>query len=154
MEAGSAETKATILIAEDDYDDRMLLEMAFQAFENTCQIKFVLDGEQLMEYLNRQSAYSDPDSSPRPDLILLDLNMPKKSGHQALQEIKRAAELKDIPVVIWTTSASEKDMAICRKIGADDFLTKPSSFAEVVKTMAMLSNLYSKRTQILGPASC
>lgn len=144
MEAGSAETRVTILIAEDDYDDRMLLEMAFHAFENTCELKFVVDGEQLMEYLHRERTYADPYSSPRPDLILLDLNMPKKNGQQALAEIKKNPELKDIPVVIWTTSASKKDMTVCLKTGADEFLTKPSSFEEVIKTMEKLTSLYSK----------
>lgn len=143
MEAGSYEGRVTVLIAEDDFDDRLLLEMAFHAFENACDIRFVVDGEELMNYLNHQGAYADPNSSPRPGLILLDLNMPKKNGHQALMEIKGNPALKDIPIAIWTTSASEKDIIFCRQTGADQFLTKPNSFAEVVATMKMLTSLYT-----------
>jgi len=142
VKAGFQE-KSTVLIAEDDFDDRLLLEMAFHAFENNCEIKFVLDGEELMDYLNRRGPYEDQRTSPRPELILLDLNMPKKNGHQALLEIKGNPLLKDIPVAIWTTSGSEKDMLFCRKTGADQFLTKPSSFADVVSAVKMLTALYA-----------
>jgi CheY-like chemotaxis protein len=143
MEAGSDKNKVTILIAEDDFDDRLLLEMGFHAFENGCDIRFVMDGEELMEYLNRQGPYADPNSSPRPGLILLDLNMPKKNGHQALMEIKANPALKDIPLAIWTTSESEKDILFCRQSGADQFLTKPNSFEKVVATLKMLVSLYA-----------
>jgi len=143
MEAESDENRTTVLIAEDDFDDRLLLEMAFHAFENTCDIRFVVDGEELMEYLNRMGPYADPRSSPRPELILLDLNMPKKNGHQALVEIKKNPDLKNIPIAIWTTSGSEKDILFCRKTGADQFLTKPSSFEDVVAAMKMLMSLYA-----------
>lgn len=143
MEAGLDESRMTILIAEDDFDDRLLLEMAFHSFENGCEIRFVVDGEELMEYLERRGSYADPKSSPRPELILLDLNMPKKNGHQALVEIKNNPVLKNIPLAIWTTSTSEKDILFCRKIGADQFLTKPSSFEDVVAAMKMLISLYA-----------
>ncbi|RJR38335.1 MAG: response regulator [Desulfobacteraceae bacterium] len=143
MEKTGSQEKGTILIAEDDFDDRLLLEMAFCAFENSCEIRFVLDGEELMEYLNHRGPYEDPRTSPRPELILLDLNMPKKNGHQALLEIRDDPLLKEIPVAIWTTSRSEKDMLFCRNIGADQFLTKPSSFADVVAAVKMLTALYA-----------
>ena len=142
MEAGLDESRMTILIAEDDFDDRLLLEMAFHSFENGCEIRFVVDGEELMEYLERRGSYADPKSSPRPELILLDLNMPKKNGHQALGEIKNNPVLKNIPLAIWTTSGSEKDMLFCRRTGADQFLSKPNSFSEVVAAMKMLISLY------------
>jgi CheY-like chemotaxis protein len=142
MEARSDKSRVTILIADDDFDDRLLLEMAFRAFEHGCDIRFVVDGEELMEYLKHRGRYADPDSSPRPALILLDLNMPRKNGHQALMEIKEDPALKDIPLAIWTTSGSEKDMLFCRRTGADQFLSKPNSFAEVVAAMKMLISLY------------
>lgn len=142
MEARSDKSRVTILIADDDFDDRLLLEMAFRAFEHGCDIRFVVDGEELMEYLNHRGRYEDPNSSPRPALILLDLNMPRKNGHQALMEIKEDPALKDIPLAIWTTSGSEKDMLFCRRTGADQFLSKPNSFSEVVAAMKMLISLY------------
>ncbi|MDD5206619.1 MAG: response regulator [Desulfobacterales bacterium] len=132
--------KLPILIAEDDFDDRLLLEEAFSSYKDVCELFFVRDGEELMEYLHRRGRYSDPKTSPVPGLILLDLNMPKKDGRQALSEIKDDPALKEIPLVVWTTSALEEDKLRCLGAGADGYVTKPSSFHELneaIKTLYM-----------------
>jgi CheY-like chemotaxis protein len=140
--------KLPILIAEDDFDDRLLLEEAFSSYKDVCQLFFVRDGEELMDFLHRKGRYADPDSSPVPGLILLDLNMPKKDGRQALSEIKDDPALKGIPLVVWTTSALEEDKLRCLGAGADGYVTKPSSFHELNEA---IKTLYS---DWLGAAAC
>src|SRR5262245_29600376 len=96
-----------ILIAEDDADDRVLTKEAFDESRLLNEVHFVEDGEELLNYLERKSPYAD---APRPNLILLDLNMPKKDGREALKEIKSNPELRRIPVVVMTTSKAEEDI--------------------------------------------
>jgi CheY-like chemotaxis protein len=118
----------SILMAEDDPDDRLFIEQAFRDLQIAGKLHFVDNGEELMNFLRRRGMYSDPDRSPRPLLILLDLNMPKKDGRQCLREIKSDAKLQNIPVVVWTTSNLEEDIAKCNEAGADSFITKPASY--------------------------
>ena len=139
--------KLTVLIAEDDPDDRFFLEEALEDYKDVLDISFVEDGEKLMEYLRRRGQRA----FPQPHLILLDLNMPKKDGRQALLEIKRSKKLKDIPVIIWTTSAMEGDKRFCKEAGAEGFVTKPDNFAdlssavkEIIQTWLDASS-YSKK---------
>ena len=128
-----------ILMAEDDPEDRMLVK---EAWEESCLINnlnFVCDGEELMDYLYHRNGYKDVSAYPRPELILLDLNMPKKDGREALGEIKSDDDLKDIPVVILTTSKAEEDLLKSYNLGANSFITKPVTFesmVNVVKTLA------------------
>jgi CheY-like chemotaxis protein len=129
----------TILMAEDDPDDRMLTQDAFDEARLSNDLRFVEDGEQLMNYLQRQGLYTDPNNAPRPGLILLDLNMPKKDGREALQEIKSDPELRQIPIVVLTTSKAEQDILRTYNLGGNSFITKPVTFealVEVVKTLA------------------
>ncbi len=118
----------SILMAEDDPDDRLFIEQAFRDLRIAGQLHFVENGEELMNFLMRRGIYSDPDRSPRPVLILLDLNMPKKDGRQCLKEIKSDDRLQNIPVIVWTTSNLEEDIARCHEAGADSFITKPASY--------------------------
>src|SRR6185312_13764096 len=99
----------TILMADDDPDDRELTREAFEESRLANDLRFVEDGVELLDYLKRRGKYEDPASSPRPGLILLDLNMPKKDGREALREIKADPKLKSIRVVILTTSKAEED---------------------------------------------
>ena len=94
----------TILLADDDADDRMMAADALEESRLANDLKFVEDGEELMDYLHRRGKYAEPNAAPRPGLILLDLNMPKKDGREALREIKAEPELRSIPVVVLTTS--------------------------------------------------
>lgn len=123
-------SKPIVLVAEDDSDDRLLMTVAFSGESKRCDLRFVEDGEALMAYL----LHSNTDRSslnPKPTLILLDLYMPKKDGWQALAEINGNANLKDIPVVVWTSSIEAHCRIPCLQAGASDYITKPSAFPEM-----------------------
>jgi CheY-like chemotaxis protein len=132
-----------ILVADDDSDDRFLLARAFEESQGVGEMHFVEDGEQLMNYLYRQGEYADPVLFPQAELIFLDLNMPKKNGRQALREIKTATHLSKIPVIVWSSSSSEEDIAFCHEAGADSYHTKPGSYSEMVKVVRGLVAKYS-----------
>jgi two-component system response regulator len=128
----------TILMADDDEDDRQMTKEAFAESHLANDLRFVCDGEELMDYLHRRGKYSDPAMSPRPSLILLDLNMPKKDGREALQEIKADPALRQIRVVIMTTSKAEEDIFQSYDLSATSYITKPVTFerlVEVIKTL-------------------
>jgi len=128
----------TILMADDDADDRLMTKEAFDESRLINDLRFVEDGVELMDYLKRQGKYSDPATSPRPGLILLDLNMPKKDGREALEEIKADPNLKNIRVVILTTSKAEEDIFRSYNLSATSYITKPVTFGgmvEMVKTL-------------------
>jgi two-component system response regulator len=128
----------TILMAEDDPDDRQLTKEAFQESHLVNDLRFVHDGEELMDYLYRRGRYSNPALSPRPGLILLDLNMPKKDGREALREIKADPQLKNIRVVVLTTSEAEEDILRTYDLSASSYITKPVTFEgllEVIRTL-------------------
>jgi CheY-like chemotaxis protein len=130
----------TILLADDDEDDRELTREALQDTRLANQMRFVVDGQDLMDYLRREGRYAgaaDAGSAtaPRPGLILLDLNMPKKDGREALAEIKADPVLRQIPVVILTTSRDEEDVLRSYDLGCSSFITKPVTFAGLVEVM-------------------
>ncbi|MGQ9732043.1 MAG: response regulator [Candidatus Zipacnadales bacterium] len=128
----------TILVADDDPEDCLLLREAFEESRIANRLLFVSDGEQLVDYLYRRGAYADPATSPRPGLILLDLNMPRKDGREVLAEIKSDPDLRKIPVVILTTSKAEEDICRSYRLGVNSYITKPVTFeslVEVVKTL-------------------
>jgi two-component system, response regulator len=121
-----------ILVADDDADDRFLIQDAFKENGIDHDLRFVEDGEQLMAYLRREGEYSHLASSPYPSLVLLDLNMPKKDGREALAEIKNDPNLYRIPVVILTTSNAEEDILRSYGLGASSFITKPVVFNDLL----------------------
>jgi CheY-like chemotaxis protein len=133
------ETRAravTILLADDDEEDRELTRDALQDARLANEMRFVVDGQDLMDYLRRDGAYADPTvDAPRPGIILLDLNMPKKDGREALAEIKADATLRQIPVVVLTTSKAEEDVLRTYDLGVSGFITKPVTFAGLVEAM-------------------
>ncbi len=131
-----------ILIAEDDPDDRMLTIRALQQNRLANDIKWVEDGEELMDYLHRRGAYADDGSAPRPGLILLDLNMPRMDGREALQAIKADPELRRIPVVVLTTSRAEQDIVQSYDLGVNAFVTKPVTFVELANAIRVLGNFW------------
>lgn len=122
----------TLLVADDDAEDRMMLTEAFAENRLANHLKFVEDGEQLMEYLTNQGNFADIENNPRPGLILLDLNMPKKDGREALREIKSHPDLKEIPVVVLTTSKAEEDILRSYNLGVNSFISKPVTFEALV----------------------
>lgn len=129
----------TILIAEDDPDDRMLLQDAFEESRLANDLHFVEDGKQLLAYLRREGEYAEPGNAPFPGLILLDLNMPKMDGREALKIIKTDASLQCIPVVVLTTSAAEEDIFSTYGLGVSSFISKPVTFEGLVKIVKVLN---------------
>jgi CheY-like chemotaxis protein len=130
------------LMADDDADDRMLTKEALEESRVLNELRFVEDGEELMDYLTQRGKYSDPESAPRPSVILLDLNMPKKDGREALKEIKADPNLRRIPIVILTTSKSEEDIYKTYDLGASSYITKPVSFDGLVELMKTLGQYW------------
>lgn len=132
----------TILMAEDDPDDRLLADKALKARRLANDLRFVEDGEELMDYLHHRGKYADPCTSPRPGLILLDLNMPRKDGREALAEIKADPHLKRIPIVVLTTSKAEEDILRSYDIGANSYITKPVTFDELAGAIQVLAQYW------------
>jgi CheY-like chemotaxis protein len=125
-----------ILMADDDEDDRYLARDAFEANRLNNDLYFVKDGIELLEYLRHEGAFIDPKTAPRPGLILLDLNMPRMDGREALKIIKSDPDLRKIPTVILTTSSTEEDIVRSYDLGVNSFITKPVTFqglTEVIK---------------------
>ncbi|MCJ8163248.1 response regulator [Pontibacter sp. E15-1] len=131
-----------ILIADDDAEDRMLVKDALEESRLKNNIHFVENGEELMDYLHHRGKYADLSSHPMPGLILLDLNMPKKDGREALKEIKADDRLRLIPVVVLTTSKAEEDILRTYDLGVSSFITKPVTFASLVDVMKTLSKYW------------
>ena len=131
-----------ILMAEDDPDDRMLAKEAFEEARIRNDLRFVTDGEELIAYLRREGKFADPASSPRPGLILLDLNMPRKDGREALQEIKGDPKLRRIPIVVLTTSRSEIDLLKSYDLGANSYIVKPVTFDRLVEIIGDLGRYW------------
>ncbi len=140
----------TILMADDDADDRLMTKEAFAESRIANDLRFVEDGVELLDYLKRRGKYSDPATSPRPGLLLLDLNMPKKDGREALAEIKADPLLKNIRVVILTTSKAEVDIYRTYNLSAASFITKPVSFDGLVEVVRTLGKYWLEIVELPG----
>jgi CheY-like chemotaxis protein len=132
----------TILMADDDEDDRLMTRDALRESHLTNELRFVEDGEALIDYLKHQGKYKSEKDAPRPGIILLDLNMPKKDGREALKEIKTDPDLRHIPIVIFTTSQAEEDIYRSYKLGVNSFITKPVTFENLIKVMKILGKYW------------
>jgi CheY-like chemotaxis protein len=121
-----------VLMADDDADDRLMAQEAFEEARLCNPLYFVENGEELLDYLYHRGPYTAVQASPEPGLILLDLNMPKKDGRQALREIKADPTLRHIPIVVLTTSKAEEDILRTYDLGVSSFITKPVSFEGLV----------------------
>jgi CheY-like chemotaxis protein len=131
--------RLVVLVAEDDPDDRQLLRDAFAETGYTDELRFVRDGEELLDYLLRRENCCD---APQPQIILLDFNLPKKDGREALVEIKKHPQLKKIPIIVLTTSSYEHDISFAYEIGANSYITKPVTFSDLCKTISLLSTYW------------
>ena len=131
-----------ILMADDDADDRLLAKDALTECKLANDLHFVENGEELLDYLHRRGKFSQPAQAPRPGLILLDLNMPRKDGREALREIKNDPDLRRIPVVILTTSKADTDIGQIYELGANSFISKPVTFESLVNLMKILGNYW------------
>ena len=140
-----------ILMAEDDADDRLLAEEALSESQWKGDLRFVQNGEELLDYLFRRGQFAPPADAPRPGLILLDLNLPRKDGREALREIKADAILRRIPVIVLTTSKADTDIERLYDLGANSFITKPAQFDALVDTMRALRHYWFKTVELPSP---
>lgn len=143
-----AREPVTILMADDDPEDWMLLEDAFVESRLANDLRFARDGEELMDYLYHRGKYTNPADAPRPDLILLDLHMPRKDGREALKEIKSDPALRQIPVVVLTTSQAEEDIDASYNLGANSFITKPVTYGALVEIVRTLGKYWLEIVQL------
>ena len=148
MDGNGNRRPITILMADDDEEDRMMTKKAWDNSRLANDLRFVEDGQELMEYLKHRGDYADPASSPRPGLILLDLNMPKKDGREALREIKAGLELRRIPVVVLTTSKAEEDILRSYDLGANSYITKPVTFDALVGIIQQLRTYWFELVEL------
>ena len=132
----------SIVIAEDDEDDYLLTIKALQEADIVTDIVWVKDGQELLNYLSTTDIGGGRDNIPTPSLILLDLNMPKKDGREALKEIKGHHSFRTIPVVIFTTSNSEVDIEFSYSVGANSFIQKPVRFNQFVNIIKVFSKYW------------
>ena len=140
LESGHA---ITILMADDDEDDRELTRDALQDSRLADEMRFVIDGQDLIDYLRRQGRYAGATAdTPRPGIILLDLNMPRKDGREALAEIKADESLRAIPIVVLTTSRDEQDIRRTYTLGANSFISKPVSHTGLIDVMKSLTKYW------------
>ena len=131
-----------ILLADDDPDDLEMARRALTKNDLAGEIYTVGDGEELLDFLNHRGRFSPPARSPTPALILLDLNMPKMDGREALREIKADPKLRRIPVVVMTTSTAEQDILRSYDLGASSFISKPITLAELVDVTRVLGQYW------------
>jgi CheY-like chemotaxis protein len=142
----------TILMADDDEDDVFLTRKALQAGGGRDVLRRVRDGAELVEYLWRRGRYGQQGAAPRPDIILLDLNMPVKNGRQLLAEIKSDSELRQIPVIVLTTSSDRADIALSYALGASSYLVKPATYERLVEMMRLLADYWGATVELPGEA--
>jgi CheY-like chemotaxis protein len=135
-------TPVVILVADDDDDDRLLTADALRAARLLNPLQFVTNGEELMDYLHRQGNFAPPAPTPRPGLLFLDLNMPRKDGREALQEIKTDPELRSIVVVVLTTSETQEDIDRIYELGANSYIAKPVTFEGLVRVMEVVGEYW------------
>jgi CheY-like chemotaxis protein len=142
----------TILLADDDPDDRLLAQEALEENRLANDLHMVEDGEELLDYLYQRGKYTDPASSPRPGLILLDLNMPRMDGREALRIVKNDPDLRQIPVVVLTTSKAEEDIYRTYNLGVNSFVSKPVSFEGLVEVTRALRRYWFEIVELpCGP---
>jgi CheY-like chemotaxis protein len=142
----------TILYADDDAEDRMLVKEAWAENRLANDLHFVEDGEELMDYLRRRGSYTHLADQPLPGMILLDLNMPRKDGREALQEIKADPRLRSIPVVVLTTSKAEEDILRAYDLGVNSFILKPVTFQSLVDLTLTLSKYWFEVVELPSEA--
>lgn len=143
---------SVILVAEDDDDDYLLTRETLEEGGTPITLVRVKDGEELMDYLLRNGEYAEPQRSPSPSIILLDLNMPRKDGREALQEIKSHPDLCRIPVIVFTTSKAEEDILRTYQLGVNSFIRKPVAYDAFARTVAAIKE-YWEEIVILPPAT-
>ncbi len=137
-----------LLVADDDEDDRRLIADALHESHDRIAIQFVRDGRELLNYLKNQGPYAGNEAAVRPDIVLLDLNMPVMNGRDALSAMKADPTLREIPVVVVSTSNSEEDVRTCYGLGANSYIAKPSGYRDLVDAMARLRAFWLETAEL------
>lgn len=135
-----------ILLVEDNLPDIILTEKAFERGRHRAKLYSVRDGEEALAFLRREGTYS---AARRPDLILLDINLPRKSGYEVLEEIKRSDDLRSIPVIILSSSEAEQDISRSYHLHANSYLVKPASLSKFVELVNALEEFWFSSTRML-----
>lgn len=135
-------TGIVILMADDDDDDYLLTQKALKQSKLLNTLCRVHDGEELMDYLHKRGDFKEGTNCARPGVILLDLNMPRKDGREALKEIKSDPDLRDIPIVVFTTSKAEEDIYKSYQLGVNSFITKPVTFDGLIRVIQALGKYW------------
>lgn len=138
----------TILMADDDADDCLLVQEALREAKEPHDLRIVRDGQQLLDYLRQRGEYQKSPAAPRPDLILLDLKMPRKDGREALSELKADPRLRSIPIVVLTTSTARDDIGFCYRMGVNSYVTKPATFRGLVDLLSTLSKYWFELVEL------
>jgi chemotaxis family two-component system response regulator Rcp1 len=133
-----------ILIVEDNKADQVIMKEAFKEAKSECQLNMVNDGVEALEFLNREGKFL---SAPKVDLILLDLNLPRKNGREVLVEIKGKAKLKHLPVLVFSNSESPQDICQCYALGVNAYINKPSDFDEVVNLVGIIERFWIRQVR-------
>lgn len=136
-----------ILVAEDDIDDRFLLETAFAEKGYNEKLTFVENGIELIDFLNNQLSENGQQTGSLPRFILLDLNMPKKDGREALKEIKQDQRFKKIPVIVFTTNKNENEIRRCYELGANTYVVKPVGFESLLERIEEIRTYWVNTAQ-------
>lgn len=137
-----------VLVVDDDIDDRHLIREALEEANIRHRLMSVANGEQLLDYLLQRGQFQDPQTAPRPALILLDLNMPRLSGHEALTQISNHRSLRRIPIIVLTTSYAESDIEKAYEAGASSYICKPPSFDGLVRIMSIIGQYWLQLVQL------
>ena len=141
--------RTVVIIAEDDPDDRLLIRDAIKdASQQPLEIIFVQDGAEMLDYLYHRGKYREMKNTPHPELVLLDLNMPKIGGMEVLEEIKRDPALRTIPVVVLTTSHEPAHISRSYELGGNGFVTKPDSYHELVELMQNIQKYWFRTVEL------
>ncbi len=138
----------TILMADDNADDCLLIQEAMRESGQPHLLRVVRDGQQLLDYLRNRGDFQQPQPAPRPDLILLDLKMPRKDGREALSELKADPQLRSIPIVVLTTSTARDDISFCYRMGVNSYLTKPPTFRGLVELVNVVSKYWFELVEL------
>jgi CheY-like chemotaxis protein len=135
-------------MADDDADDCLLVQEALRESKQPHDLRIVRDGQQLLDYLRGRGEYQESNHAPRPDLILLDLKMPRKDGREALSELKADPRLRSIPIVVFTTSTARDDIGFCYRMGVNSYVTKPATFRGLVDLLSTLSKYWFELVEL------
>ena len=141
----------TILLIEDDHGDRELTRRALRSCNSKATLHCVDNGEEALDYLQHKGKFQEANSSPRPDIILLDINMPKLDGRGFLRQLRRIESLSSLPVVTLTTSNNHTDINEMYSLGTNSFITKPSSIAQFVEVIKSLDEYWFQTVALPSP---